>query len=175
MLHVREGRVIGAQGYPLDAVPLDDGEVMSSFLGQFYAAPEGGRFRARSCRRAIDDGGALESWLSDRAESRVAVRVPQRGALRELAAMAQSNAELGLKQRVEAQESVASALAELGEQLGLPGPPRPIEGYDISTLHGTLTVGAACRSRTACRTRVGTGATGSAKRRPRTTTLVCAR
>jgi excinuclease ABC subunit C len=142
VLHVREGRVIGAQGYPLDEVALDDGEVMSSFLAQYYA-PSAGRPIPDEivAPAAVDDGGALESWLSDRAESRVSVRVPQRGALRELAAMAQSNAELGLKQRVEAQESVASALADLGEQLGLAGPPRRIEGYDISTLHGTLTVG----------------------------------
>jgi len=55
--------------------------------------------------------------------------------------MAHNNAELGLAHRLEAQESVATALVELGEQLGLPGPPRRIEGYDISTLHGTLTVG----------------------------------
>jgi len=142
VLHVREGRVIGAQGYPLDAVPLDDGEVISSFLAQYYAVSGGrpipGEIIAPA---AVDDGGALESWLSDRAESRVAVRVPQRGALRELLAMAHRNAELGLAQRLEADESVAAALAELGEQLGLPGPPRRIEGYDISTLHGTLTVG----------------------------------
>src|SRR5262245_18841298 len=142
VLHVREGRVIGAQGYPLDAVALDDGEVMSSFLGQYYAVSAGRPIPGEVVSPVpIDDGGALESWLTDRAESRVAVRVPQRGALRELAAMAQSNAELGLRQRVEAQESVASALAELGAELGLPGPPRRIEGYDISTLHGTLTVG----------------------------------
>jgi excinuclease ABC subunit C len=142
VLHVREGRVIGAQGYPLDAVALDDGEVMSSFLGQYYAVSAGRPIPGEVVSPVpVDDGGALESWLSDRAESRVAVRVPQRGALRELAAMAQSNAELGLRQRVEAQESVAAALAEVGEALGLPGPPRRIEGYDISTLHGTLTVG----------------------------------
>ena len=142
VLHVREGRVIGAQGYPLDAVPLDDGEVISSFLAQYYAVSGGrpipGEIVAPA---AVDDGGALESWLSDRAASRVAVRVPQRGALRELLAMAHNNAELGLAHRLEAQESVATALVELGEQLGLPGPPRRIEGYDISTLHGTLTVG----------------------------------
>jgi excinuclease ABC subunit C len=142
VLHVREGRVIGAQGHPLDAIPLDDGEVMSSFLGQYYALSAGRPIPGEIVSPApIDDGGALESWLSDRAATRVAVRVPQRGALRELVAMAQSNAELGLAQRLEAQESVAAALAELGLALGLPGPPRRIEGYDISTLHGTLTVG----------------------------------
>ncbi len=142
VLHVREGRVIGAQGYPLDAVALDDGEVMSSFLAQYYAVSAGRPIPGEIVSPApIEDDGALEGWLSDRAESHVAVRVPQRGALRELAAMAQSNAELGLLQRVEAQESVASALAELGQALGLPGPPRRVEGYDISTLHGTLTVG----------------------------------
>ena len=122
VLHVREGRVIGAQGYPLDAVPLDDGEVMSSFLGQYYAVGAGRPIPGEVVSPApIDDAGALESWLGERAETRVAVRVPQRGALRELAAMAHTNAELGLTQRLEAHESVASALAELGEQLGLAG------------------------------------------------------
>jgi excinuclease ABC subunit C len=142
VLHVREGRVIGAQGYPLDAVPLDDGEVMGSFLAQYYAPSAGRPIPGEIVSPApIEDGGALESWLSDRVESRVSVRVPQRGALRELVQMAHNNAELGLTHRLEAQESVAAALAELGEQLGLVGPPRRIEGYDISTLHGTLTVG----------------------------------
>jgi excinuclease ABC subunit C len=142
VLHVREGRVIGAQGYPLDDVALDDGLVMSSFLAQYYAVSGGRPIPSEIVSPApVEDAGALESWLSDRAQSRVTVRVPQRGALRELGAMAQSNAELGLLHRVEAQESVASALAELGDALGLAAPPRRIEGYDISTLHGTLTVG----------------------------------
>jgi excinuclease ABC subunit C len=142
VLHVREGRVIGAQGYPLDAVALDDGEVMGSFLAQYYALSAGRPIPGEIVSpAAIEDGGALETWLSERAESRVALRVPQRGALRELVAMAHRNAELGLTQRLEAQASVASALAELGLELGLPAPPRRIEGYDISTLHGTLTVG----------------------------------
>src|SRR6267142_491866 len=120
----RRGCATGAQGYPLDAVALDDGEVMSSFLAQYYALSAGRPIPGEIVSpAAIDDGGALESWLSDRAEARVSLRVPQRGALRELVAMAHSNAELGLAQRLEAQESVASALAELGDRLGLPAPP----------------------------------------------------
>jgi excinuclease ABC subunit C len=41
---------------------------------------------------------------------------------------------------VEARESIDTALAQLREQLGLSALPRRIEGYDVSTLHGTLTV-----------------------------------
>ena len=142
VLHVREGRVIGTQGYGLDDVALGDADLVSSFLGQYYALGAG-----RSIPRevvapvALEDDGALESWLSDRAEHRVHVRVPQRGALRELVEMADQNAALGLQRRLEARESVLATLEELRTALGLSELPRRIEGYDISTLHGTLTVG----------------------------------
>jgi excinuclease ABC subunit C len=54
--------------------------------------------------------------------------------------LASVNAELGLARRIEARESVDAALEELREALGLSRLPRRIEGYDVSTLHGTLTV-----------------------------------
>jgi len=69
------------------------------------------------------------------------VRAPQRGASRELLAMAHANADLALTRRLDARESVEASLADLQERLGLSRLPRRIEGYDISTLHGTLTVG----------------------------------
>jgi excinuclease ABC subunit C len=142
VLHVRDGRVIGAKGYPLEQVALDDGDVMSSFLAQYYALGTGRQIpREVVSPTELDDGGALGDWLSERAERRVAVRVPRRGSMRELVEMARSNAELGLSRRLEARESVDAALEEVRERLGLSGVPRRIEGYDISTLHGTLTVG----------------------------------
>jgi len=142
VLHVREGRVVGNHGYDLGSVEQDDGDVMGSFLAQYYAVGTGRQIpREVLAPGPLDDGGALESFLSERAGHRVRVRVPQRGALRELVGMARSNAELGLAQRLEARESVSASLEELREALGLSGLPRRIEGYDISTLHGTLTVG----------------------------------
>jgi len=36
VLHVREGRVVGAAGYGFSDVRLDEGEVVGSFLGQYY-------------------------------------------------------------------------------------------------------------------------------------------
>jgi excinuclease ABC subunit C len=38
VLHVREGRVMGAEDYGFSDVKLDDGDVMMSFLGQYYAS-----------------------------------------------------------------------------------------------------------------------------------------
>jgi excinuclease ABC subunit C len=88
----------------------------------------------------LDDDGALEAWFAERAERKVTIRAPQRGAARELVQLARANAELGLARRLDAQESLEVALVELQERLALRGPPRRIEGYDVSTLHGTLTV-----------------------------------
>jgi excinuclease ABC subunit C len=55
--------------------------------------------------------------------------------------MARENAELSLGRRLDARESIEATLAELQQQLGLSRLPRRIEGYDISTHHGALSVG----------------------------------
>jgi excinuclease ABC subunit C len=141
LLLVREGRVVGTQDYAFSDVRLDDGEVMSSFLGQFY-----GRERERQIpaevlsSEVIDDDGALVALLSEAAGRRVALRTPQRGSARELVRLAGRNAELALARRLENRESLDAALEELRERLSLRGLPRRVEGYDVSTLHGTLTV-----------------------------------
>jgi excinuclease ABC subunit C len=141
VLYVREGRVVGSQGYALSDVALDDGELLSSFLGQFYDVGAGREIpREVLTPLPLEDDGALAALLREQAARRVTVRAPQRGALRALLAMAGSNAALGLARRVEARESVDAALEELRERLSLRVTPRRIEGYDVSTLHGTLTV-----------------------------------
>jgi len=139
-LSVRGGRVVAHASYSFSELLLDDPEALGSFLVQYYAAPE--RVPARELLLAFEpaDAGALAEWLAERAGGRVAMRAPQRGAARELVAMASANAELRLGQRLEARESVAAALGELQERLGLAQLPRRIECYDVSTLAGTLAV-----------------------------------
>ncbi|HZO07734.1 MAG TPA: excinuclease ABC subunit UvrC [Myxococcota bacterium] len=142
VLLVREGRVVGAHSYGFSDVRIDDGEVVGSFLGQYYA-PESARPLPAEVLVPveIEEGEALEVLLAEQAGRKVAVRQPQRGALVELVAMAAANAEHALTQRLEARESVEAALEELRERLGLRRLPRRIEGYDISTLQGSLSVG----------------------------------
>jgi excinuclease ABC subunit C len=141
VLHVRDGRVVGGAEYEFSKVRLDDGDIMGSFLGQYY-----GRGAERQVPKEvlsaaeIDDGGALEALLTERAGRRVAVRTPKRGSRRDLVSLAARNAELGLARRLEARESIDAALEELRERLGLQALPRRIECYDVSNLQGALAV-----------------------------------
>ena len=120
VLHVREGRVVGSAEYPFSDVRIEDGEVMSSFLGQYYGLDQERSVPGEVLASATDGAEeGLEALLGERVGRKVGVRVPQRGAGRELVAMAQRNAELALTRRLEARESLDSALAELQEKLGL--------------------------------------------------------
>lgn len=141
VLHVRDGRVSGAASYALAGVELDDGAVMSSFLGQYYGSDEGRQVPGEVLTPVvIDDDGGVAALLRERAGRRVALRVPRRGSASELVAMAERNAELGLARRLDARESLAATQEELRERVGLSRTPRRIECYDVSNLSGVLPV-----------------------------------
>ncbi len=142
LLHVREGRVIGASSHSFSAVEVEDAEVMASFLGQYFV---GGAERQVPNEILVsivpDDEGALAAILTERVGRKVSIWGPQRGAPRELVDLALRNAEVELTRRLQARVSVDTALDELREKLQLQAPPRRIECYDISNLAGTLAVG----------------------------------
>ncbi len=141
VLHVREGRVIGARGFPFSNVRIDDDEVMSSFLGQFYGSGEG-HAPPREVLTSVDfeDEGALVALWRERFEQAVTIRRAQRGSGRRLVEIAERNASLGLVTRLAARESVETALDELEERCRLSTRPHRIECYNVSNLQGTLAV-----------------------------------
>lgn len=141
VLHVREGRVIGARGFPFSNVRIDDDEVMSSFLGQFYGSGEG-HAPPREILTSVDfeDEGALAALWRERFDQAVKIRWAQRGGGRRLVEIAERNAALGLATRLAARESVDTALDELYEKCQLTKRPHRIECYDVSNLQGTLAV-----------------------------------
>ena len=141
VLHVREGRVIGARGFPFSNVRLDDEEVLASFLGQFYGSGEGhAPPREILASVAFDDDGALEALWRERFEKPITIRWAQRGAGRRLVEIAERNAALSLATRLAARESVDTALDELESACRLGVRPHRIECYDVSNLQGTLAV-----------------------------------
>jgi excinuclease ABC subunit C len=139
-LAVRDGRVVGSASHSFSAVEIDDGAVLSSFLGQYYGSGAADLPPEVLTPVPIEDEGALETLLSERAGRNVRVHAPQRGPARELVALAVNNAELSLGRRLEASESVEGALREIQERLGTAELPRRIECYDVSTLQGSLAV-----------------------------------
>ncbi len=141
VLHVRDGRVVGAADYAFSDVRIDDGEVLSSFLAQFYAE-EAARLVPRKLLlpAALPDDDAVGSFLDGRAEGRVVRVIPQRGEHRKLLIMAEDNARLRLRERMHAQASLLATCEELQARLALPTLPRHIECYDVSNLMGTYAV-----------------------------------
>ncbi|MCP5039376.1 MAG: excinuclease ABC subunit UvrC [bacterium] len=141
VLHVREGRVVGAEDFGFTEMRLDPGVFMASFLGQYY----GDEFRRRIPSQVllpvpIEDEHALLELLCDRAERPVVLKTPKRGELMKLIEMATDNAELALMRRLRARSSVDGALEEIKERCDLGVLPRRIECYDVSNLQGTLAV-----------------------------------
>ena len=145
---VREGRVLFGNEFVLDK-GLDIGmpELVEGFLLRYYAdVPDIPREIVLPA--LPDDPGLVEEWLSsmrpERA-ARVKLTVPLRAERKDLLKLAEDNARHTLvrfKVRTRYDEDrLNSALLQLESALALPVPPLRIECYDISTLHGTYSVG----------------------------------
>jgi excinuclease ABC subunit C len=141
VFQVRSGRVVERVelGTEDAVVSSREGEVLEAAVQQFYelrAAPPEIHLPSEP-----DEREALETWLSERAGSRVRILVPQRGEKRGLVDLATRNAALAYQTRFN-QSTAAQydALETLQAVLGLPALPRRIECFDISTIQGSETV-----------------------------------
>jgi excinuclease ABC subunit C len=142
---IRNGKMIGREHFMVEgARDVTDGEVLGSFLQQYYAATE------RPPREVVlpfapEEADALAAFLADRRGSRVALTVPQRGDKRRMVALASGNAVEALaRERAEWLADAGKrdeALDELTTALGLGRAPERIECYDMSNISGTSAVG----------------------------------
>jgi excinuclease ABC subunit C len=142
---IRNGKMIGREHFIVEnAREATDGEVLTSFLQQYYAVSE------RPPREVLlpvepAEADALAGFLAERRGSRVNVHQAERGEKRRLVALATQNAVEALaKERAEwlADEGKRDeALEQLSAALGLPRPPERIECYDMSNIQGTSAVG----------------------------------
>jgi excinuclease ABC subunit C len=142
---IRNGKMIGREHFIVEnARDATDGEVLGSFLQQYYAATERPP-REVLLPAAPSEADDLAAFLADRRGSRVALHVPERGEKRRLVALATQNAVEALaKERAEwlADEGKRDeALDGLAEALGLAGQPERIECFDMSNIQGTSAVG----------------------------------
>lgn len=125
--------------YPRIDADMSPAEVMEAFLGQFYANKEPPRQLILS--DAIENADLMEAALSDKADRKVELLVPQRGEKTELVAFAVRNARESLARRMAESATQAKLLRGLAEAFGLEAPPQRIEVYDNSHIQGTNAVG----------------------------------
>ena len=144
---VRKGRVMGRRGFVVDKVEeLDGPELVSRILERLYFDDNPiGWPKEVLVPELPDDPALYEEWLSELRESKVTIRVPQRGDKRKLHETVTQNAEESFSRhrlkRSSDHNSRARALNELQEYLGLPNAPLRIECYDMSHIQGTDYVG----------------------------------
>ncbi|HEX9506455.1 MAG TPA: excinuclease ABC subunit UvrC [Acidimicrobiia bacterium] len=140
---VRKGRVVGRKGLVVDKVEdVGRPELIGRLLEQLYGDLDAGDIpREILVPDAPDDPDLYQEFLTLQRGGRVRVRVPQRGAKRELLATITQNADEAFVRhklrRASDHNARARALVALQEALGLPDAPLRIECYDISNLQGT--------------------------------------
>jgi excinuclease ABC subunit C len=138
---IRGGQNWGHRAFfPAHTNDVPEGEVLSSFLVQFYEdMPPPKRILLD---RDLPDRGLLEEALSARAERKVAIEQPVRGARRKLIDQARRNAEEALDRHLAETTTQGKILRDLAELFELAEPPKRIEVYDNSHIMGTNATGA---------------------------------
>jgi excinuclease ABC subunit C len=132
VLQMRSGKVLGRDLYPTEFYSTED-EAFEEFLIRYYsknAPPAEGIYLNRS----FDVADFVKFLNRDGPGPEVAF--PQSGRHQSILRMAQENAWLDLKKRLETGGN-QHALVELKRVLNLPRLPHRIEGFDIAQLDGT--------------------------------------
>jgi excinuclease ABC subunit C len=137
----RTGQNWGNRAYFPKADPaLEPGEVLGSFLSQFY--DDKPVARAIFLSTQVIDQELLAEALSTRAGRKISINVPQRGEKKDLVDHALQNAREALGRRLAETSTQARLLDGMAQTFGLEKPPVRIEVYDNSHIMGTNAVGA---------------------------------
>src|SRR2546425_1518204 len=142
----RSGKLIGREFFILQGTrDSSPGEVMASFLQQFYESSP--HVPAEIIVEVEpDDRSVVQTWLKEKRGAAVTFTVPKRGEKLRLVEMVKQNAQEVLEQQrikwLTDSQKTQLALEELQEVLNLAAPPQRIECYDISNTQGTNSVGA---------------------------------
>jgi excinuclease ABC subunit C len=136
----RAGQNFGNRPY-FPRAEKDDppGDILAAFVAQFYLnkpVPQEVILSHDLAGRAV-----IAEALRIRADRKVELLVPSRGAKKELVGMALENAAAALKHRMAAEASNAAVMDRMAEVFGLDGAPERVEVYDNSHISGKHALG----------------------------------
>jgi excinuclease ABC subunit C len=136
---VRDGKLSHAEKYYFEYAGEDEGEILSSFLTQYYmdnpAIP-----KHIYISTGLPDRDTVQKWLSAQKGGKVEISCSSRGDNKKLALLAQKNAMDAVKLKEGMHAKKKRALRSLAEAVGVTGEISRIECYDISNTQGTDSV-----------------------------------
>lgn len=140
VLFIRGGFLLGNRPFYLPEAVASDGEMISSFIKQYY---EEAPFLPEEILLPVipEDKILLEEWLSDLKGGKVRIMMPKRGERVSLVRIANQNAGKGLKEELAASMAEMHLLDQVQRRLALRRRPERIECCDLSNIAGTEGVG----------------------------------
>ncbi|WP_298441744.1 excinuclease ABC subunit UvrC [uncultured Ferrimonas sp.] len=143
VLFVRKGKIVGSRSYfPKLPNNTDSEEVLLAFLSQFYLGGGDDRMVPKEIIVNIssDELAPLAQILSQRSDSKVAIKAKVRSERAQFQKLAATNASTALSSRIAHKSTITERLRQLTEALELEHSIRRMECFDISHTMGEKTV-----------------------------------
>ncbi|HEY8805309.1 MAG TPA: excinuclease ABC subunit UvrC [Clostridium sp.] len=141
---LRDGKIVGREHFILnDEADQVASELIEEFIKRFYG---GTAFIPKTIYVPfINEVEILAQWLSSKKESKVMIKIPQKGEKKKTLEMVENNAKITLEnfklKDMQDKEVHKIALQEIVDLLELDEIPERIESYDISNIMGVDSVG----------------------------------
>ncbi len=141
IVNIRQGVLQNVRNIFIKNTHYSPEEVVATILSQYYDA---GNFIPDEIiiDRELENYRILEERLQELSGHKVRILTPMRGERRELVALAETNANDFLRQKLSSPEGIKDILKEIQDVFRLPVTPEVIEAIDISNISGKSAVGA---------------------------------
>ncbi|MGO2512265.1 excinuclease ABC subunit UvrC [Marinomonas polaris] len=141
VMMVRKGKVVGSKSYyPKMPIEITEGELLSSFIAQFYLGGIQELPKTLIISHELEDGDALVEGIFETTQKKIEVLSNVRGQRARWLELAKLNAEQGLQARLSDKRNHFSRITALQKLLGFSEPPMHMECFDISHSSGEATV-----------------------------------
>lgn len=141
VMMVRKGKVIGSKShYPKMPIEITEGELLSSFIAQFYLGGIQELPKTLIVSHELEDCDALIEGIFETTQKKIEVLSSVRGQRARWLDLAKLNAEQGLQARLSDKRNHFSRVTALQKLLGFSDPPSHMECFDISHSSGEATV-----------------------------------
>ncbi|MGB7247858.1 MAG: excinuclease ABC subunit UvrC, partial [Phormidesmis sp.] len=138
LFQIRAGRLVGRLGFVADAQSGTPGEIFQRVLEEHYRLVDPVEIPAEILvQHPLPESDMLAEFLTVQKGRKVNIEMPQRQMKAELIEMVERNAQYELARTQRFADRNNQAMQDLAELADLPGPPKRIEGYDISHIQGS--------------------------------------